>query len=552
VVVSVTRISDRIKSFVCQHGIVWAFLPVHLFFGFGYFKWANGYEYSHLAWMLSDDCFYYLKVAQNILTLGFSTFDGFTVTNGYHPVWMLVLLSLGKLSGGINDCFFVIFRIFLAILCLVSGLLLYAICSRLFERRCVRYSVFAFTYYIVSKISFSGMEVALTFPLMFWLILLTIQMEGPISTRKWLAIGALSGIAVLSRLDFIIFVIPYIGLVFLSASPRASQIRGFCLALTVCCSMYGAYLLFNYVNYSSVLPVSALAKQLKKSCVPSVGLLRDLLIPDRPADLFQCVIPLLIAFVGSVVGLLTAWRTRRLEFRHLWIVGYPFIYYSILVVRYDWTIDDWYLYPLPLSVIFAMFVLVRFFNSWRWFEKALPILGKVAVVIVILYVLTSIYRIGRVPPTAGYCYNSAIDICRFSATHPGRLAMGDRAGLAAFISRNSVLQLEGLMSDRRMLKHIADEDDLVSVLNEHKIDYYAVCVSLERTRDGYISKEPQRPGHLAYKMTGQFYEEPIVKNRYPNGTVLWIFRVPGSGSARGMNRIETLKQENIPLIYVLF
>jgi len=39
-----------------------------------------------------DDSFYYFEIAKNMANGQFSTFDGLTRTNGYHPVWMLLIV----------------------------------------------------------------------------------------------------------------------------------------------------------------------------------------------------------------------------------------------------------------------------------------------------------------------------------------------------------------------------------------------------------------------------------------------------------------------------
>ncbi|MGZ4726103.1 MAG: hypothetical protein ACXWB2_00140, partial [Acidimicrobiales bacterium] len=38
-----------------------------------------------------DDAFYYFGIARNVAHGHGSTFDGIDPTNGYHPLWMLVL-----------------------------------------------------------------------------------------------------------------------------------------------------------------------------------------------------------------------------------------------------------------------------------------------------------------------------------------------------------------------------------------------------------------------------------------------------------------------------
>ena len=51
-----------------------------------------------------DDAYYYFRVAQNISLGRGSTWDGINRTNGYHPLWLLMLIPLyfvfrGKVAG---------------------------------------------------------------------------------------------------------------------------------------------------------------------------------------------------------------------------------------------------------------------------------------------------------------------------------------------------------------------------------------------------------------------------------------------------------------------
>src|SRR4051794_13644165 len=38
-----------------------------------------------------DDYFYYATIADNLVRFGRSTYDGTTLTNGFHPLWQMVL-----------------------------------------------------------------------------------------------------------------------------------------------------------------------------------------------------------------------------------------------------------------------------------------------------------------------------------------------------------------------------------------------------------------------------------------------------------------------------
>ena len=42
--------------------------------------------------LMVDDAFYYQRIAANVASGNGSTFDGEHSTNGYHPLWLLVLV----------------------------------------------------------------------------------------------------------------------------------------------------------------------------------------------------------------------------------------------------------------------------------------------------------------------------------------------------------------------------------------------------------------------------------------------------------------------------
>lgn len=46
-----------------------------------------------------DDAFYYLLIARNFADTGMPTFDGVNATNGFHPLWMLMLAGMYKVIG---------------------------------------------------------------------------------------------------------------------------------------------------------------------------------------------------------------------------------------------------------------------------------------------------------------------------------------------------------------------------------------------------------------------------------------------------------------------
>src|SRR5256885_14258752 len=44
--------------------------------------------------MISEDTFFYFKIAENLAAGLGSTFHGYTPTNGYHPLWLLLVTAI--------------------------------------------------------------------------------------------------------------------------------------------------------------------------------------------------------------------------------------------------------------------------------------------------------------------------------------------------------------------------------------------------------------------------------------------------------------------------
>ena len=65
---------------------------------------------------VQDDCFYYLKVAQNLATGHGSTFNGINPTNGYHPLWLVCLTLFRMVFHSASFIGFIAFAVVLATL----------------------------------------------------------------------------------------------------------------------------------------------------------------------------------------------------------------------------------------------------------------------------------------------------------------------------------------------------------------------------------------------------------------------------------------------------
>jgi len=186
------------------------------------------YRYLISKPIYQDDAFYYLKVAQNIADGRGMTFDGFTPTNGFQPFYLLLLVPVMLLAGGslvlpihISAIILVIFAVFTAFVIFSLLRLLAGTTAAL-----IGLAFWAVTPYFILY-GMNGLETGIA---MFFVVLLVFlylkwfKAGGAISRRNCLVFGALCGLAVMVRLDFV-FLLAALFLDWLITCIRSGQLR---------------------------------------------------------------------------------------------------------------------------------------------------------------------------------------------------------------------------------------------------------------------------------------------------------------------------------------
>ena len=163
-------------------------------------------------WMLfvEDDFFYYLKIAQILATGHGSTFNGLVPSNGYHPLWLLLLATVARFtSSGPVTVGVVASVAFLALL--ATYLLAAAILRRCSLPSWLASLLAAIGAAYSAPILFRGMEVTLTVPLLLAVIAWIVKRphdDTRTSRDRWrrsFVFGLLLSLMVLSRLDSALF-----------------------------------------------------------------------------------------------------------------------------------------------------------------------------------------------------------------------------------------------------------------------------------------------------------------------------------------------------------
>jgi hypothetical protein len=210
-----------------------------------------------------DDGFYYLKIAQEIARGAGSTFDDVHPTNGYHPLWLLLLVPLCEVSSPAAA---------LRLATLLQGALWGAAAGVLYltaRRWCgAAASAFAALAWLAftCREAASGLELslhALCVAATAYLYARLESSDSPRAERACLLLGTLAALTVLARLETALLA-ALLGLFLAAREARAGCPRGALRRLAAfgapVVAVSGAYLLVNLRLFGHPIPVSGAVK----------------------------------------------------------------------------------------------------------------------------------------------------------------------------------------------------------------------------------------------------------------------------------------------------
>lgn len=227
---------------------------------------------NKVIYFFSDDAYYYFKVAQNIILGLGSTFDGTNLSNGYHPLWMVVLLPIYALSIDTPE---VSLRIILTVQALLAAgtlLLLWRYVSNILSWRYALLSLIIFFFFASPVLLlFNGLESAL---LIFWVMLLLYLdqkydfLDESSSLKIRLFLGFLLAVLMLIRLDgaFFIIALAIVKIVFGRGIGVGLLTRLLCLiklywsTMAIFFVLISPYFVWNYLTFGHLSPISGTLK----------------------------------------------------------------------------------------------------------------------------------------------------------------------------------------------------------------------------------------------------------------------------------------------------
>jgi hypothetical protein len=219
--------------------------------------------------MLADDAFYYFRIAQNVASGSGSTFDGLAPTNGYHPLWLGILVPIFKIWRSSLWTPIYVAQSVTVLLDLISGLLLYhTIAAAGLASEAFSVAILWFISPLTACIGLRGMEASVSCLLILLLaahLTRISRKDDPLRPGSAVGAGIWLGLAGLARTDNLVilgigvsvFAVLVLRRHFASVAALA---RWLAIVAVTSAVVVAPWLLWNFTQFGSVIQTSGQVK----------------------------------------------------------------------------------------------------------------------------------------------------------------------------------------------------------------------------------------------------------------------------------------------------
>ncbi len=423
----------------------------------------------------TDDFYYYLTTAKNYINLGVVTFDKISLTNGFQPLWFLIITLVYFVFP--NDIIFnciIIGLIFLLTLFSYINFRKYFTQNNYKMEECeLIASIIAYLSLFFSK---NGMEVSLAIFFFSWSLL---YLKSNI-----LLCSLLCFLTFLSRLEFIIFYfVIFVNELFLN---KKILNISFLLKLSLLPLLIFIYLLTNIYFFGVPLPQSGIAKSLNQNIIFNKETF-SFLFADGYGMKF-----ITLMFYFNCLGLIFLFTNKLKNLTKLSIIT-NIIFFSSNSLRSAWPLWTWHFFFFSIS---TGLLLNDFLNNFKILYKAsFNILIGVFFTVSYLFLFIENFNINN-----DHMLNVAKKIDKYYSNENNKIfAMGDMAGKVSYLLDKKLIQLEGLVGGNKVINKIKSEESLCKLFNDLEVDIY-LTNNAKKDKNYYYVSEPSQKSKNIRKM----------------------------------------------------
>ena len=430
----------------------------------------------------TDDFYYYLTTARNAIEFGAISFDQENLTNGYQPLWFLIILFFKFII--INEIFFnitIIITIFVLCFFTYKNFNKYLIEVGFEDDEAAFVSILIS--YLALFFSKNGMEIALA---IFFFSASILYLN-----KNIIIFSFLSFLTFLSRLEFIIV---YFLIIFYELFVKKKISLSYLFKLSIFPSLLIIYIFLNLIFFQLPFPESGIAKSLTKEIKFNLETFNFLKVNSYGMK-FISLLFLLNFFTIYLVFL------KNIHFLTKIFLITVFIFFITNSLRSPWPLWTWHFFFLSLS---TPFILLEIFKILK-----IKKLNLLTILTNIFFVLAYFYLfIDNINAKSDHIQNVAKKIENYYSKQKfERFAMGDMAGKTSYLLNKKLFQLEGLTSGSKIIGYIKKEENLCKVLLDLDIEVYLTS-KIQSINNLIYIEEPSIESDNAKKMSSYLKIKP--------------------------------------------
>ncbi len=441
--------------------------------------------------LFEDDSFFYVKTANNIASGLGSTFDGINKTNGYHPLYMvlLTLVAFFVPLTGTSGVYAV---------CVVDSLLFAAFLISV--DKCIKeFGGFDRLFRVLTLIVLTaalglkdfGMEVKLLLPLV-WLMLfcmLKLSLQADDRNLSLLGIGTFGAAVYLTRLDMVLLMLmlfPFFcyRLSFKKAANSAGFYKSVCLIFLPLAFIMVSFAAYNWFVYSIPTSISSTLKFGYRG--NPIDMFRSWLLPGagfggirmRFALCFYGALLYLAVYRGCIRTSVRRLSKGCLDFHELLVVlnAFSICYLTVLLLFTRLPgVTCWYMaFPLSITIVTAMNCTnILLAKVSEHYTHSFVYVTKVCLVLFIVsgVVLFKTQRLREAVAANRNQNNIAIGLwMREHLQQDAVVFQVDACGLVAYFSERAVVNGDGLINGWNYQQYLK-RNALSGYLKEINVQY---------------------------------------------------------------------------------
>lgn len=428
-----------------------------------------------------DDVSYYFKIAANVSEGKGFTFDCINPTNGFHPLWLYVLIPIYTIAAGSQELLFRLPILLSLLLISLSAVMFYSVFKKFYSKKVALISGLIFFIFVLIP-AVNGLESALLVLMLSLLFAYGFKAEvfTKSNHKKHFLYGLLLGSVLLARLDMFFLAI-FIGLfclvqIFLTKHNRKPEWLRLISITGGTFLIIGPYFLYNYLNYRCLMPISGALK----TSFPKVSLSPDVLRSFNLSSGKINLAALSFAVIFAIYYLIKYLRSRAIKNKH------PYFELSMMVLSLTalshslhaaffmkWAVQPWHFLPNFLFLALASSIPISY--SLEFLQNKRSDIWNQALywIFTVTLLLFGTFRFvdhlkSQVPNWQTTTYDAAIWIKNNTPAN-AIFAMKD-TGNFSFFSRRSVINLDGVVNNYAFQKSLKNQK-LGEYLLENRVDY---------------------------------------------------------------------------------